>query len=202
MIGAWRGPHWIGLIGLAVSSCALLAPASVETHKAALTKSPMELPRCSRNPGTLLVLPPEASAVYDTTGMAYELRPYEIAYFSEFEWAEKPPRMLHRLLVQTLQRADVIGAVVTPPFVGHTTHALRTEIVTLKQDFTSAPGSLELDLRVQLSAEPGARVIASKEFNVREPMQQSDPYAGAVAANDATASALRDVVEFVCAQTR
>lgn len=31
--------------------------------------------------------------------MAYETRLYEIAYFSRTEWAERPSRMIHPLLV-------------------------------------------------------------------------------------------------------
>jgi cholesterol transport system auxiliary component len=197
----WRGSLWLGLLGATMSSsCALLAPATVDTREETLTKTPVELPAGIARPGTLLVLPPKASPAYDTTQMAYEIRPYEIAYFSRTEWAEKPPRMLHRLLVQTLQPAGYFSAVVTPPFMGHYTHALRTEVVTFRQDFTSEPASFLLDLRVELSAEPGNRVIATKEISEREPMREATPYAGAVAANDATAKALRELAEFLCAQ--
>jgi len=200
--GAFRGLLWIGLLGATIStSCALLTPVTIETQKETLTKTPAELPVGKMLPGTLLILPPEASAAYDTTQMAYEVRPHEIAYFVRTEWAEKPPRMLHRLLVQTLQRAGYFGAVVTPPFMGRYTHALRTEILTFRQDFNVEPASFQLDLRVQLSIEPGNEVLATKEISVREPMRDRTPYAGVVAANDATAKALRELAAFVCAQT-
>ncbi len=189
-------------LGMAIlSSCTLLAPANVETRKEMLTKVPLDLPEGGTRPATLLVLPPETSAAYDTTQMAYEIRPHEIAYFGRTEWGEKPSQMIHRLVVQTLENAHYVAAVVTPPFMGPYTHSLRTEILALQQDFTSQPATLQLTLRAQLIAEAGNRVVGTKEISVREPMQERTPYAGAVAANDAMAKALTQLAEFVRANT-
>ena len=188
-------------LGMAIlSSCTLLAPANVETRKEMLTKVPLDLPEGGTRPATLLVLPPETSAAYDTTQMAYEIRPHEIAYFGRTEWGEKPSQMIHRLVVQTLENAHYVAAVVTPPFMGPYTHSLRTEILALQQDFTAQPATLQLTLRAQLTAE-GNRVVGTKEISVREPMQERTPYAGAVAANDAMAKALTQLAEFVRANT-
>lgn len=191
----------IGLGMAILSSCALLAPANVETRKEMLTKVPLDLPEGGTRPATLLVLPPETSAAYDTTQMAYEIRPHEIAYFGRTEWGEKPSQMIHRLVVQTLENARYVAAVVTPPFMGPYTHSLRTEILALQQDFTAQPATLQLTLRAQLTAEAGNRVVGTKEISVREPMQERTPYAGAVAANDAMAKALTQLAEFVRANT-
>jgi cholesterol transport system auxiliary component len=193
----WGGSILLALCIATSSSCSLLAPANVETQKEMLTKIPLELPEGKMHPATLLVLPPETSTVYDTTQMAYEIRPYEIAYFSRTEWGEKPSQMIHRLVVQTLQNAHYFSSVVTPPFTGHYTHSLRTELLALQQNFTSEPATLQLNLRVQLTAEASNQVIGTKEISVREPMRERTPYAGAVAANDAMARALRELAEFV-----
>ena len=182
------------------ASCSLLTPSAVEARKEALTKLPAELPRGKTHAGTLLILTPEAGPLYDTVQMAYQIRPYEIAYFSQTEWAERPTLMLHPLLVRTLQDGAYFSAVATPPFIGHYTHALRTELVTLLQDFTAEPPTLRLTLRFQLVAAAGSETVATKEISVREPMREKSPYAGAVAANDATAKALRELAEFVQAQ--
>jgi cholesterol transport system auxiliary component len=201
MKGSWRSSLLLALGVASVTSCALLAPATVETRKEMLTKIPVEFPEGKTHPATLLVFAPETSPVYDTTQMAYTARPYQIAYFSRTEWGERPPQMIHPLLVQTLQKAGYFSAVVTPPFMGHYTHALRTEILALQQDFTSEPATLRLTLRVQLVAQANNQVIATKEIDVREPMLEKTPHGGAVAANDAMAKALREVAEFVHART-
>ena len=199
MTGPWRGPLLVGLLGVTISStnCALLAPSLIETRKETLSKIPLDLPVGKTQSGVLLVMPPEASAVYDTTQMAYELRPYEIAYFSQTEWADRPAQMLYLLLVQTMERAGYFSAVVTPPFMGRHAHVLRTELLALRQNFTVDPPALELDLRVQLIAEPSHQVVGTKEIRVREPMHAKTPYAGAAAANEATAKVLRKLAEFV-----
>ncbi len=188
-------------LGVAIlSSCALLTPANLETRKEMLADIPVQVPAGKPHPATLLVLEPQTRTVYDTTQMAYETRPYEIAYFSRTEWAERPSRMVQPLLVQTLQRAHCCNAVVTPPFMGHYTHTLRTEIVSLQQDFTSDPPALQLMLRVQLTAEASNEVLGTREISVRAPMQERTPHAGAVAANNAMANALKELAEFVRAK--
>jgi cholesterol transport system auxiliary component len=188
----------VAALGAAVcSNCALLAPANVEPTKEALTATPEKVPEGKPHAATLLVVAPETNAIYDTTKMAYKTRPHEIAYFSRTEWADKPARMIHALVVQTLQRSNGFRAVVMPPFAGHTTYTLRIELRALDQDLTSEPARANLDLRAQLTAEETNQLIGSKEISVSEPMQEKTPYAGAVAANTATAKALSELAEFV-----
>jgi cholesterol transport system auxiliary component len=200
MRGIGCGAPLIALAVAVVTGCALLTPATVETRKEMLTKIPVDLVERKTHPATLLVFPPETSSVYDTTQMAYVIQPYQIAYFSGTEWGEKPPQMIHPLLVQTLQKAGYFSAVVTPPFMGHYSYALRTEILTLEQDFSSEPATLRLSLRIQLIAQAGNQVIATKEIDMRELMREKTPHGGAVAANDAMAKALKEVAEFVHAK--
>jgi cholesterol transport system auxiliary component len=194
-------PSLMMALGLAVcSSCTLLTPANVETRTEILDKTPLDLPQAKTHPGTLLVLAPEGSAVFDTTRMAYETRPHEIAYFSKTEWGERPSQMIHPLLVQALQRTHRFSTVVTPPFTGHFTHVLRTEILAIEQDFTSEPAALQLRLRVELVAEAENKVLGTKEISEREPMREKTPHGGAIAANDAMAKALKELAEFVLAK--
>ena len=189
---------FLAVLGILVfSSCSLLKPAAVEADREILTKTPLQLPQGRTHPGTVLVFIPETRAVYDTTQMAYQIRSYQIDYFSRTEWGERPSPMLHLLLVQMLQSAHYFSAVVTPPFTGHYTHALQTEILTFYQDFTSEPAAFQLTLRVQMTAQGTNQVIGTKEISVREPMREKTAYAGAVAANDATAKALKEIADFV-----
>src|SRR4051794_11814775 len=78
----------------AVAACALLSPAQPEITTARLEKMPTEIPRRDSRPITLLVFPPEAKRPVDTTQMAYTVRPYELAYFSQHQWSGTPSQML------------------------------------------------------------------------------------------------------------
>jgi len=190
----------LGVVALAATTlpgCAFLSPANVEMTTAMLDKMPQQLPHRDPHPAILLVFPAEADSVYDTTRMAYTLRPYEVAYFSRHQWGEKPSQMLQPLLVRTLAATGYFSAVLTPPHTGPYTYALRVQVLDLVQDFTLVSASLRLSLQLRLSDYATDRVVATKEIALREPMLQKTPYAGVVAANDATARALQEIAAFV-----
>ena len=164
---------------------------------AMLDTLPGALPERERRPLTLLVFTPEAKSMYDTTQMAYSREPHQIAYFRRHQWAEPPSRMLQPLLLKTLEATRYFSAVLTPPYAGRYSYALRTEIVELLQDFTSDPAVFRLSLRLRLSDDAVSRVVATKEIALREPMSQRTPEAGVAAANQAAAKALQQVAGFV-----
>lgn len=179
------------------SGCALLSPVKFETKKNVLDKIPIDLPSEKTRQATLLVLVPETELIYDTTQMAYTSRAHQIGYFSQNEWAETPSQMIQPLIVQTIRNSHYFSEVSSPPDFGRHTYILRTEIQELKQNFTSDPATLQLGIRFHLSREATTHVIATKELSVQEPMLERTPYAGVVAANDATAKLLRELVKFI-----
>ena len=193
----------------ALPGCALLSAAKVDDTRTFMLNPPApdlpdlpDLPQARHcTAATLLVFPPRAQAIYDTTQMAYTTQAHQIAHFARHEWADTPSRMLLPLLVRALQNTRCFNPVVTPPYTYHYTHALRTDLVELLQDFTSQPATLRLVLRAQLSDDATGRVIASREVVLREPLSQETAEAGVIAANRATARALQEVVTFVLAAT-
>lgn len=187
----------IALAAAIAPGCALMTPAQVETRKQVLTKVPTDLPRARPHAATLLVLVPEANALYDTTEIAYTVRPYQVEYFSRNEWAERPSQMIHALLMKTLRGTGHFQEVLAPPHMGAHKYALRSELLELQQDFTSNAPTLRLAMRVQLVDGATQKVIASRELDTQEPMREKSPYAGVVAANEATARILRDIALFV-----
>ena len=184
-----------------LAGCTLQSPVRVEVQKEVLSRMPGGLPREQTRPVTLLVLPVESAPIYDTTRIAYTTRLYEVGYFSEHEWAEKPARMLQTLLVRALLSTHAFSAIQTAPYVGSYTYALRLRILELMQDFTVRVAMLSLSLHVQLSDDKD-RVIVSREISLREPMHQQSPYAGVLAANEAAAKALQEIVGLLLENAR
>ena len=180
-----------------VSGCSLFSPVKDEIRVGVIDRLPLELPQRETHPATLLVLPPAINPVYDTVRMAYRTRPYQVDYFSRHEWGASPAQMLLPLLARTLENTHYFRAVLTPPYFGPYSYALRTEILELTQDFTTVPATLNFSLRVQLVDGASNRIISSRVISLREPMLQETPYAGVVAANDATAQALQQIAGFV-----
>jgi cholesterol transport system auxiliary component len=179
------------------SGCTLFSPVNIDTKKNVLNNIPPDLRSERTHPATLLVLEPETTPAYATTQMAYSTQAYQIAYFTKNDWAETPSQMIQPLIVQTLRNTRYFSEVLSPPDFGHHTFVLRSEILELKQDFTSEPAMLQLAMRISLSRDATNQVVATKELSVSQPMSERSPYAGVVAANEALPKLLRGLAEFV-----
>src|SRR5262245_43432456 len=81
---------------LFISGCSLFSPNVTCTNKYLLTCVP-NVPVRKTSSLSLLVEVPSARPVYNTTQMAYTVRPYVISYYGKNEWAETPAQMLHSL---------------------------------------------------------------------------------------------------------
>lgn len=192
------------LVGAALlAGCAALQPVPQPPMTTwLLDRTPAGLPRAAQQlPASLLVYPPQARPVADTTRMAYTLRAHHLAYYSQNEWAESPPKMLHPLLVRVLDGTGRFTGVLVPPRSGASAYALRSEVLELLQDYTQEPPVVRLVLRLQLADERGHRELGTREITVQETMRDKTPAAGVTAANAAVARALLEVAGFVAEST-
>jgi cholesterol transport system auxiliary component len=194
--GDVAGPALIACV-VCFSGCTLFSPANIDTKKHVLNSIPLDLPSESARSATLLVLVPEAMPAYATTQMAYSTQAFQIAYFAKNEWAETPSQMIQPLIVKTLRNTHYFSEVLSPPYFGRYTFALRIEILELKQDFTAEPAKLQLAMHIDLIRGATHQVVATKELSVLEPMQGRNPYAGVVAANAAMQKLLRELAKYV-----
>lgn len=147
-------------------------------------------------PVTILVMTPDSTPAYNTTQMSYSVKPYQISYYAVNRWAETPPQMLQELIVKTLQKTNYFHAVVTPPFVAQYDYTLMTYIVRLDQNYTVTPPMTEFAVDTQITRASTGRVIASKQFLIREPIWQCTPYGNVLATNRATERLLRGIAAF------
>lgn len=179
---------------LLLSSCSIFSPVKIAPSTRYVIEQipPASSKKISRGK-VLLVLMPEAASIYNTTGMAYSIKPYQIAYFAKNQWADTPPQMLQPLLIQTLQNTHYFRAVITPAYAAHYDFILRTTILDLHQDFTHDPAQLKLQLRAQLSRGPA--IIGTKTCSISEPMLKRNPYHGVYAANKAVQKCLKEVAD-------
>lgn len=192
---------FIFFITLFLFGCSLFSPVKNDQTRYLLTQSPSFTMSKFTHPISILVMRPETVAVYDTTDMAYTIKPYQIAYFSQNVWAEKPSQMLHPLIVEALQNTYYFQAVITPPFVGQSDYILNTQILMLQQDFIQHPAILKLVVRAQLGKTSTNRIVATRQFIIYEPMLRRGPYAGVIAANRATAKLLTQLSQFCVENT-
>jgi cholesterol transport system auxiliary component len=202
-------------LGLAAAGAAALAGCSVPSllppppPAAALyglddgrpTPKPTAPPPASA-PSLLLTLPRAAGGL-DTRLIAYQRTPLRTEFYAHSEWLDTPPRLLAPLLLRALDATGAFSAVLPAPAFAPTRWRLDTELLRLQQEFapagTTAPSHLHLTLRATLIDTAGRRVLATREFDLREAAPSEDA-AGAVAAARLAAQSLAQALAGFCAE--
>lgn len=185
---------------LLLSSC--FSPVKFETTTYELGSTP-DVPKAkSAHPKTILVLLSDSDSIYNTTQIAYTIRPYQVSYFSKNVWADTPTNMLEPLLIQTLQNTNHYRAVVSSDYMGNYNYILSVQLLKLEQDFTTKPSVVRLSIRAQIIRAGTNQLIATKEFSTVESAQLNTPYCGVIAANRATARILGELANFSLRYTR
>lgn len=154
-------------------------------------------PSDKRTPAVLLVNVPRAQAGFDSQRMVYLLRPHELRYYADNQWADQPARMLARLLAQALERGGVARIVAQMPSAARGDYRLDADDLAIQQEFFSHPSRLRLTLHLQLVELPAQAVLATRAFDIVEAAPSEDAYGGVLAANKAVATLVADVVSWV-----
>lgn len=188
-------------IVLTLTGCGLSPVSSDPNATYLLNTLPSHIPDKHRDAGTIFVMTPQTQPSYNTTRMAYTVKPYQIAYFARSQWAETPAQMLQPLIVQSLQNTHYYHAVASAPYMGKYRYVLTTDIVKLQQNYVMHPVSAEFFVRAQLSQAATGQVIATKMIAVRVPIRCKTPYGGVMAANNATGKLLAELTNFCIEHT-
>jgi cholesterol transport system auxiliary component len=145
----------------------------------------------------LLISQPRAQAGFDTVRMAYLLRPYEVSYYAFNQWADTPARLLHRIVVENLDKTGLWSAVLQTPAAVPAQYRLDTDNLILEQQFFSRPSRVRLALRVQIVDTKKQAVLGTRYFELFEVAPSDDPYGGVQAANHAVTKLLTDLVAWL-----
>lgn len=134
-----------------------------------------------------------APAALDTTRIAQQSTPNEIAYYADARWADRAPRMIQMLMVETLENSGRFDAV-SPQGAG-----LRVdyELMGDIRQFAAVPSAngdkneVRIDLLARLVKKDERSILASGRFSAHAPVEGSG-IAPIVRAYDA---ALRGVLD-------
>lgn len=179
---------------LLLSGC--FSPVKNDANTYQLQTVPTVISAKTKHAKTIMVMFVNSGSVYNTTQIAYKIKPYQVSYYSKNMWADTPSNMLESLLAQTLQNTHYYHAVVTPEFNGQYQYLLSVELLKLEQDFLEKPSVVRLEVRAQIIRAQTNQVIAAKEFSTTELTEQNTPYGGVMAANKATARILQELANF------
>ncbi len=189
------------LIGIAaiflLSACSVFSPVKNEpVNSYVLNTLPKIHSHKSRHRVAVLVAQPITSEINNTTQMAYTIGQHQIAYFAKNRWADTPAQMLQSLLIQTLQNTKYFYAVESPPITAQYDYVINTQLLQFEQQFFTHSSGVVITLRVQIIKTSNDKIVAAKQFTVREPALENTPYGGVVAANQAAAKLTAQVVKF------
>ncbi len=147
--------------------------------------------------GTLLVGVPLARSGFDTRRMGYMLRPHELRYFATSQWADAPARMLAPLFVEAFEHTGTWQAVVRMPSVVPGDYRVDVDNLVLRQEFFDRPSQVRVQARVQMIDLRRQCVLGTEEFEALTATPSDDAYGGVLAANQAVASLLKQVADWL-----
>jgi cholesterol transport system auxiliary component len=181
---------------LPLSACGGLipqAPPSNIYNLSPKTTFPDSLPRVDWQ---LVVEEPYAAGGLDSHKIAIYTNPYEVKYYAEARWAERAPRMVQTLLVESFENT---GRIVS---VGRQSVGLRSDF-NLKSDLREFQAVLKegqaapeviVVLQVKLIAQPRQQIVASATFERRAVAKSAAILNVVEAFDDALGKILRDTV--------
>lgn len=180
-----------------ISACSIFSSVkTTEQNTYVFNKLPHIQPATKHTHLTLLVKSTSANSIYNTKNMAYISKPYQVAYFVNNRWADRPADMLMPLLIQALQNQGYYQAIVTSAYNSNYDWVLTINLLELQQNFLTHPSTIHLTIQAELLNAKSRKIITSRQFSIIEPTTEMTPYGGVIAANNAVAKLIDNLVLF------
>jgi cholesterol transport system auxiliary component len=177
------------------------APPSNIYNLSPKTTFPESLPRVDWQ---LVVEEPYAAGGLDSHKIAIYTNPYEVKYYAEARWAERAPRMVQTLLVESFENTGKIVA------VGRQSVGLRSDF-NLKSDLREFQAVLKAGqtapevivvLQAKMIAQPRQQIVASATFERRAQAKSAAILDVVAAFDDALGKILRDTVRWAMTEVK
>jgi cholesterol transport system auxiliary component len=147
-------------------------------------------------PLTLVVLDTQATAFYDTDGLAYSDGAGTRAYYQYARWTERPGKRLTDLITLRLDKENLFRAVVGDGQVKGN-WLLETELLEFYHDASQPPGSTKAMLRVDVVDLANHTLIGHKLFSVNESLASFDANGAHQGFDQTTTRLLDDLMDWL-----
>lgn len=168
----------IGVLALALSSCASLLPQPGEpTRKYTLQSVKFEdfpFSGASR-PYQLIVDLPMLYPPIDNARIALKPQEQTIDYYADVEWADRLSPLLQESLIYSLQNANKFRGVSRPTEGIHANYALKVEVrkFYIDQSDKIHPLAARVEYMVHLVKLPERHIVASRLFTYAHPISEN-----------------------------
>jgi cholesterol transport system auxiliary component len=141
--------------------------------------------------GVLLVSAASASPFYDTQNLVFSRAPGQRAYYQFAGWTERPGRRLTELLMRRLEARGSFKSVAATTAGIKGDFVLSTRLEEFYHDTGAKPGSVRIEVSVELVDYAGHTIVAQRRFAQSVPAAGENAQ-GAVAAFNRAATVLLD----------
>ncbi|HEX6957409.1 MAG TPA: ABC-type transport auxiliary lipoprotein family protein [Ferrovibrio sp.] len=152
----------------------------------------------------LVIEEPYAAGGLDTHRIAILTNPYEVKYYADARWAERAPRMVQTLLVESFENTRKIVAVGRQSIGLRSDFNLKSELREFQAELKEGSPVPEIlvALNAKIIAQPRQQIVASASFEKR--VRARDPQILAVVAafDEALGDVLREVVQWTLLTAR
>lgn len=145
----------------------------------------------------VLVYPIQSSSIYDTPRIAYQIKPFEIAYYVKNEWANSPRHMLFPIVIAILEDGGQFSAVVNTSSGVFARWALETELLELLHRYDDDSSEVSLRMRLQLVDLDNKTVVATKTLQFVQPVASNDPLGAVIATNKIIPKLKKEMQQFL-----
>lgn len=196
--GLLRGLGASSLMGIGLTACGGIIPQAPPSNLYTLSPKntfAADLPRATWQ---LVVEEPYAAGGLDTHRIAIMTNPYEVKYYAEARWAERVPRMIQTLLVESFENTGKIVSVGRQSVGLRSDFNLKSELREFQAEL--APNDPVPTVRVALASkliqQPRQEIVAATNFERRMKASGTDVLSVVQAFDEALGRVLRDTVQW------
>lgn len=147
----------------------------------------------------LVVEEPYAAGGLDTHRISIMTNPYEVKYYAEARWAERAPRMVQTLLVESFENTGKIVSVGRQSVGLRSDFNLKSELREFQAELTANDPvpTVRVALASKLIMQPRQEIIAARAFEHRVKAKSGEVLSVVQAFDEALGRVLRETVQWV-----
>jgi cholesterol transport system auxiliary component len=191
-------------LGTGLTGCGGLIPQAPPSNLYTLSPKTTFHADMPRVDWQLVVEEPYAAGGLDTHRIVIMTNPYEIKYYADARWAERAPRMVQTLLVESFENTGKIVAVGRQSIGLRSDFNVKSELREFQAELRN--GATIPDVRVgintKLIAQPNQQIVASASFERRETAANTDMLSVIAAFDRALGHVIREIVQWTLLTAR
>lgn len=190
----------LGALGLGgtLAGCGGIIPQAPPSNLYTLSPKNTFSERLPQVTWQLVVEEPFAAGGLDTHRIPIMTNPYEVKYYAEARWAERAPRMVQTLLVESFENTGKIVAVGRQSIGLRSDFNLKSELREFQAELTEGDPLplVRVSLASKLIAQPRQEIVAARVAEHRVKAKSSDVLAVVRAFDEALGRVLRETVQW------